>query len=144
MKVVIAIVAMSLLAVLSGCCTKKYCYAVEGITVSFENYDNADLDTLLITGYKKNTNFGEVSVHEQLDSINRDEDDSYAYYHLGLNNDWEVYIPATGQRFRFRYYEMKPYKCNSCFLRKDEYQSLGSFNVNGVQISGSTYNIAKP
>lgn len=153
MKYLYAGVILLSLITLSSCCTKKKCLYPEHIYLSFSGYAKEDIDTIIVTGYSMQSNFGEVSVAEAIDSTDRyggylivaedDEDSTTRYYTLPTDNAWQVYIPATQQTFRFQYYLYEMKKCNTCFLAQDLHRSLKSFNVNGKQEGGFSYNIRK-
>jgi len=152
MKLINLLLITLFLGVFSSCCTKKECLNPEGVSIHFSGYDSSDVDTLYITGYKAGSNFSQVSTERFVDSVDyhgsylayteQPEGDQF-YYYLHGDQEWELYIPATGQTYRFRYFEFRKEKCNTCFLARDMDNRLVSFNVNGEQVQGAAYKAVK-
>ena len=152
MKLINLLLIILLASTFSSCCTKKACLNPEGMSIHFSGYDSSDVDTLYITGYKAGSNFSQVSTERFVDSVDyhgsylvyseQPEGDQF-YYYLHGDQEWELYIPATNQTYRFRYFEFRKEKCNTCFLARDLDNRLVSFNVNGEQVQGSAYRAVK-
>lgn len=152
MKLINLLLIILLASTFSSCCTKKACLNPEGMSIHFSGYDSSDVDTLYITGYKAGSNFSQVSTERFVDSVDyhgsylvyseQPEGDQF-YYYLHGDQEWELYIPATNQTYRFRYFEFRKEKCNTCFLARDLDNRLVSFNVNGEQVQGSAYRVVK-
>ncbi len=152
MKPINLLLIILLACVFSSCCTKKACLNPEGVSIHFSGYDSSDVDTLYITGYKAGSNFSQVSTERFVDSVDyhasylayseQPEGDQF-YYYLHGDQEWELYIPATNQTYRFRYFEFRKEKCNTCFLARDLDNRLVSFNVNGEQVQGTAYTAVK-
>lgn len=142
-----ALVPMFLLIVLAGCCTTKKCAEIDYATIIFENYDIAEIDTLLVTGYDPGTDFSTITISQFVDSttyrnISSSSDEELAYYNLDVNSDWDLYIPATGQHFHVRYFDMQKNNCNNCPF--DKTMTLSGFNVNDIHVGGTEYRVNKP
>lgn len=152
MKLINLLLIMTFALAFSSCCTKKQCLNPEGVSIHFSGYDSSDVDTLYITGYKTGSNFSQVSTERFVDSVDyhgsylvyseQPEGDQF-YYYLHGDQEWELYIPATNQTYRFRYFEFRKEKCNTCFLARGLDNRLVSFNVNGEQVQGSAYTVVK-
>ena len=152
MKLINLLLIILLASTFSSCCTKKACLNPEGMSIHFSGYDSSDVDTLYITEYKAGSNFSQVSTERFVDSVDyhgsylvyseQPEGDQF-YYYLHGDQEWELYIPATNQTYRFRYFEFRKEKCNTCFLARDLDNRLVSFNVNGEQVQGSAYTAVK-
>ncbi len=152
MKLINLLLIITFAIAFSSCCTKKDCLNSEGVSIHFSGYDSSDVDTLYITGYKAGSDFSQVSTERFVDSVNyhgsylayseQPAGDQF-YYYLRGDQEWELYIPATNQTYRFRYFEFRKEKCNTCFLARDMENRLVSFNVNGEQVQGAAYTAVK-
>lgn len=121
---------------LSACCTKKECIGGDEIyEIAFYNFTGADLDTITIFRYHKNTGFQTV-----IDSFITSAEPSgdylslYIYDRIHTSLDYKINIQSTGQVFTLTDFVMVKKVCNSTLIFETEcdyYTALESYRVNG-------------
>lgn len=151
MKNTVLPISLSLLLLLAGCCKQYDCYYSHSVSVYFWSYQPDELDSLVITGYKKGDNeFSEISVPEYIDAVSTeelftDDENGPAYrYLLNTGHDWEIFLPSDNRRFRIHDYTFTEVSCKvNCGFKKEKYPTLTSFKANDKIIEGEYLTIVK-
>ena len=118
-----------------ACCTDKYCTGADDLNqISFYNFSQQDLDTMVIMQFEKSTDFS-----NRIDSsfiINDYMLDTPGYigifldHKLSVEYDYKLIIVSTGQIYTISGFEVIKEKCNTGFLCTDYYNSLERYKVN--------------
>ncbi len=142
------VLVVGLLLGINSCCTKKECIGADEIhEINFYNFSQADLDTIIIISYSKNSDFASPidSSVTQASTIG-DYFSAYTDPRINTELDYEVKLLSTGQVFTLTDFEIKKEDCNSCFPFRPEsdfYNKLNSYQVNGQKQTGSQIKIHK-
>jgi hypothetical protein len=134
----------------SGCCSKvKKCPEAHVIRVYFNGFMDSDLDTVIVTGYTSGTDFSKVWRAAKTENLQYTHvgNGSYLFASDDANTftdgqDWEVYVPATGSKYRIYGYTIEKLKCNTCAVLTHSTTVTG-FYLNGTYISGTIANLRK-
>jgi hypothetical protein len=159
--------ALPLLLLLSGCCTKKYCFETSYLGITFYGFAPSEIDTIYVSGYIPGSGFTKAEVQSLTDTTmpldespgspyalvrrqyvgNYQEDFSLTgpsslpdYY------EWKIFIPSVGRSYVLTNYSYKTYKCNRCFPvspRSNKERSITTCNVNGIESSAHDIHIVK-
>lgn len=131
-----------------SCCTKRECLGVHEIyDIYFYNFSQADLDTIIIISYSKNSNFT-----TQIDSFvtqagsTGDPFSASTGKRIHIDLDYKIKLPSTGQVFTLTGFEIEREGCNVCFPfrpENDYYDELVGYQVNGQKQTGRQIKIYK-
>lgn len=147
-NITLTVLIAGLLLGLNSCCTKKYCIGADDIyEIEFYNFSQADLDTITIINYVKNTNFS-TSIDSSTTQANSTGDYFTAYTNnkINIDLDYKIKLFSTGQVFTLTGFEIEKEGCNSCFPYRPEsdfYNKLNAYQVNGQKQTGSQIKIYK-
>ena len=129
-------VGLLLVGLLSACCTKVQCVGADFIMeVAFFKFRPADLDSIAISSFAKNTNFT-VKMDSFITNAKQKFFGDTVYYAfmgkpLNPDADYRVIVLKTRQQFLIREFDLRKQKCNTGFLCNDNYQLLVGYTVNG-------------
>jgi hypothetical protein len=141
-SVTFTVLISGLLLVVNSCCTKKYCVGADDIyEIKFYNFSQADLDTIIILSYTKNSNFT-----TSIDSFTTQASNTGDYFsantndNLNTNLDYKIKLYSTGEVFTLTNFEIEKDGCNGCFPyrpKSDFYNKLNAYQINGQRQSGN-------
>ena len=121
---------------LGACCKKVECPEKNEVYVQFYNYTRAQLDTVITTGYKPGTNFGEVAVAARIDGVEDTVNADGSWTYKPINGrypydeyDWTLYLPKAGKTYKITGYSYTTFSC-SCMW--DKVKTLSECTVNGA------------
>ena len=132
----------------NACCTKKDCLNVFDINeISLIDFEMQELDSIFVIAYTKNNDFTKAIDSAYVTSIGT----------LNATNNFVITIPISffpeyDYRLEFRKIDfiaeitdikVASEKCNTCFLTKDKYSILESYQINGVLRTNKAIEIAK-
>jgi hypothetical protein len=129
-------IVLLIACLLSACCTKIQCVGADFITdISFFKFRPADLDSIAVSSFAKNTNFA-IKIDSLITNAKQRYFGDTIYYafmgkSLNLDADYRVIVLKTRQQFLIRDFDLRKEKCNTGFLCSDNYQVLVSYIVNG-------------
>jgi len=124
----------------SGCCCKKECVESDVIyKIDFQNFNYAEIDTLLITNYVKGSNFitkadsfynygGLVGQNTSSEpkAINLSRE-------LDVNKyDWQIKLGNTQTKYNISDFLVSKEVCTTCITGNDYYNKLTAYKINGV------------
>ena len=133
---------------LNSCCTKKECIDSDEIyEINFYNFSEAELDSIKIYSYTKNSNFG-IAIDSSYTQASLIGDFYSAFTNNRINTDldYRILLISTGQVFTLTGFEIEKAGCNSCFPFRPEsdfYNKLNGYLVNGQKQEGSIIKIFK-
>ena len=148
-NITLTVLAGGLLLGLNSCCTKKGCSssADEIYEINFYNFSQAELDTITIISYSKNSNFNtaiDSSVTQA--TLTGDYFSAYTSNRLNTDLDYKIKLISTSQVFTLTGFEIAKEGCNSCFPYRPEsdfYNELNAYQINGQKQTGSQIKIYK-
>jgi hypothetical protein len=133
---------------INSCCTKKGCLGADDIyEISFHNFTQAELDTIIIISYVRNSDFTAL-----IDSTVTKATENGGFFSAYTNNkidtdlDYKVELISTGHVFTLTGFEIEKAGCNTCFPYRPEsdfYNKLNSYLINGQKQAGSQITIFK-
>ncbi|MBS1776250.1 MAG: hypothetical protein JSS64_08210 [Bacteroidetes bacterium] len=143
---ILTILTVGLLLGINACCTKKDCVNSDEIhEIEFYNFSQADLDTIALISYAKNSNFT-AAIDSSITQANKTGDYSTVYTKDKINttHDYKIKLLSTGQVFTLTGFEIEKRGCNTCFPYRPEsdyYNILGAYQINGQRQTGSRIKI---
>jgi hypothetical protein len=147
-NIIQTVLIVGLLLSINSCCTKKDCIGADDIyEIKFYNFQQAELDTLEIISYARNSNF--TTIIDSLVThayIEGDYFSAYANSKINTDLDYKIKSVSTGQVYKLTEFEIEKEGCNSCFPYRPEsdfYNRLNSYQVNGQRQTGGQIKIYK-
>ena len=139
---------LSLLLMITSCCTKMDCDGVDEINeILLLNFSSTEVDTVIWMRFSKNSGFT-----IPVDSIITTASERGTDLVLNLKNkldvayDYQMYLPATASNYRLSGFKVSTEGCNNCFPfrpQSDYYNKLSSYEVNAVRQHGEQIVIYK-
>jgi hypothetical protein len=138
-----------LVFITTACCTKKDCSGFDySNELHFKGFSAAELDTVYIERYAKNTNFAnkiDSSVETSTPILlNTNE------YYIGLRNsynkayDYKIKIAGLANSYTITDFVISEKSCNNCATNpNDKFEILNAYKVNGVAVNKGTVEITK-
>lgn len=126
---------------LSACCTKKDCSGFDAInTVQLSDFSPEEVDSIFIEVFPAATGFTASVDSSFTSAIGGYGSDSVWSIQLPerLNSfhDYQITLLSNGLVYQIENLNKNRKKCNNCFLRKDDFDALSSYEVNGQQQFG--------
>jgi hypothetical protein len=136
------------LVFLSSCCHKKGCINDTVIDlVSFKNFERSEIDTLMFTGFIRDSGFGisTDSFFVFYDSLNlvQGMDGVTFQVQMNLDFDWQLRLSGNNNIYRVNDFILKEKLCNRCITGNSYYTSLESYKLNGKIIPSNYLVIEK-
>ncbi|MBS1588323.1 MAG: hypothetical protein JST52_01790 [Bacteroidetes bacterium] len=109
--------------------------------IEFYNFSQADLDTIALISYAKNSNFT-AAIDSSITQANK-TGDYYTVYtkdKINTTHDYKIKLLSTGKVFTLTGFEIEKRGCNTCFPYRPEsdyYNILGAYRINGQRQTGS-------
>ena len=150
-NIALTVFTTGFLLALNSCCTKKGCHNTDEIyDINFYNFSEADLDSITIVGYSKDSNFTtKIDSLFTYASVNGSNSNRFTVFiddKINANLDYKIKLLSIGQVFTLTDFEIKREGCNSCFplgTKTDFYNKLNSYQVNGKKQTEWEINIYK-
>src|SRR5262245_33199361 len=95
-----------LLLSISACCAKRKCASTSNLLVEFNNFTAEEADTVLIIAYLSNSGFSSV-----VDTTLIPGAFPVTAIGTGIEHDYRIVIPGTGQVFEVSGFETKKAPC---------------------------------
>jgi len=113
-------------------------------TICFNNFNQHDLDSIIITSYSLNSNFtSEVNSYV----IHGNQYDTLKFYAhtqlININLDYKLNIVQTGQIFTLTEFTTKRAKCGKSLFNESYYTELNSYSINGQKKIDNSIEIYK-
>ncbi|MGB1205385.1 MAG: hypothetical protein ACPG5B_07060 [Chitinophagales bacterium] len=121
----------------ASCCTKKDCLSAFDINeIRLINFEAEEVDSIFLKSYVKNSNFTDEIDSAYVTSI-REVNDSDEFvllmpFPFEPANDYRIEFRKSDFVIEMADIKTESKKCNTCFLAKDNYSVLESYQVNGV------------
>jgi hypothetical protein len=132
---------------ITSCCTKKDCInGFELGEIKLEGFLLSETENILISSYVKNTDFRLIM---DLDSTSAHGTAGSSvltlFSPIELNKDYDYLIEFKniGETYKITSIETGIEKCNTCFLKSDDQETLASFNINGSVSHEAYFRIVK-
>ncbi|MBS1782297.1 MAG: hypothetical protein JSS78_04465 [Bacteroidetes bacterium] len=142
----LTILTTVLLLSINACCTKKYCISSDEIhEIEFYNFPHANLDTIVLISYVKNSNFT-TAIDSSTTQANKTGNYSTVYTKNKIitTYDYKIKFLSTSQVFALTGFEIEKQGCNACFPYRPEsdyYNILSAYQVNGQRQTGNRIRI---
>jgi hypothetical protein len=116
--------------VFKSCCTEIFCYSAEDLgSIELLNFSSIELDSTYLVYYTQGSDFQITEDSVLLEIVELAETnifDGHYNRRISIDFDYKLYLKYTISRFNTIQAE-----CNECFLKKDYYQKLENYAVNG-------------
>lgn len=147
-NITINFLILGFLFFINSCCSKKYCVSADNIyEIKFYQFSQADLDTITILSFLKNSNFtSSVDSFTTEGSNNGDYFSANMIDNLNINLDYKIILTSIGKVFTLTDFETQKVGCNGCFPyqpKDDFYDKLIAYQINGQRHSGNEIKINK-
>jgi hypothetical protein len=137
---------LGILFLTTSCCTKKGC-ADNWFWVEFHNFSSADLDTVILCQYIKNTNYSVItdSTRKELYYVSRSNSYLLDIQTMEPDFDYKIYIVRLGKAYKISDIVTKKAYCNSCLMviPSDKYIRIQSYQLDGQTNTGERARIYK-
>ncbi len=142
------ILLVSFLFVLSACCTKKACFnAFDLREIHLKGYTSAEMNDVTLTAYEKGSDFSTLIESETLLGMDSQISESDHLLVPGItfsgNYDYRIELAEPYQVLDITNIVTTTDECNDCFLSKDEYIVMESYELNGELIEERYFFIQK-
>ncbi len=132
----------------TSCCTKKDCTdGFDEKTISLIGFTQLESESIFLASYSKDDNYKTLidSVTLFVGDFNINTDGSVdlpALIDFTAKADYMLEFKNLAKSYRITSITTELKKCNSCFLAKDYYTALSSYEVNGVKQSKLYFEIS--
>ena len=135
-------------ALLSACCTKKYCMGFTDINeIAFYGFTIADLASIKIVRYQPGSNLTNPIDSFTTNGRVKSQGDTilYAFLPEKMNAimDYKVVVVNTNQTFKITDLKTSQQKCNTGAFCNDTYTNLDSYVVNNQRVVSSNFKLNK-
>ncbi|MBI5541061.1 MAG: hypothetical protein HY951_13430 [Bacteroidia bacterium] len=128
-----------------SCCTKKDCESAGLYDIAFRNFNQNELDTIIIYSYSKNSNFTVLVDSFITNGELNNSGYCYVYTKKSIPDfDFKIILSNSGQIFNITDVNIEEKGCNTCFPyrpRSDYYQVISNYKINGQTNYHSTVEI---
>jgi hypothetical protein len=143
MRIIIIVLIVTVLA----SCSFPKCDCIEASsdmiqTIYFNNFNQHDLDSIVFTSYKLNSNFTSVVNSYVIRGYQYDTLKYYAPTQLiNIKLDYKLTVVRTGQVFIITEFTTKRAKCCKSLLNESYFNELNSYTLNGRKTINNTIEI---
>lgn len=134
---------------LTSCCAKKECIsAFNQKEIKLVGFTKQESDSILVSSYVQGGNFTNLidSASTSAGSHSGNDDgDLIIFVPIAFNakSDYRIEFKKTGLIYKISEINTTQEKCNSCFLKEDNYTELSSYKLNGQLKINAPFEIAK-
>ena len=123
---------------LSSCCTKMECLnAFDLNEIELDGFSIQETENILISSYVKGSNFNNFIDSSSTSARTRSGNDNedliiFSPIDINKNSDYLVEFKNNGQIYKITNIQTTFEKCNTCFLAKDDYELMYSYEINNL------------
>jgi hypothetical protein len=140
------IIIVLIITVIVSCSISK-CDCIEASsdmiqTIYFNNFNQSDLDSIVLTSYNLNSNFTSLVNSYTIHGYKYDTLKFYAQMQpLNIKLDYKLNIVKTGQIFKITDFTTKRAKCCKSFFSESYFDELNSYTINGKKTASNAIEI---
>ncbi len=138
-----------LFLIISSCCTKKACLStgLDQDEVDLLNFTLAETNSLVVSSFLAGSNFTNPIDSAFSEDFNISEMNSRINVSLSIDlnaeNDYRFEFRDLGLTYNITNIELGEYRCNKCFLKKDNNLEFTNYQVNGTSQQGAKFELSK-
>ena len=120
---------------LKSCCTEKYCFGAENLGgIEFINFLSNELDSTYLVFYQEGSDF--LIVEDSIFLEINEYQETNTFYgqssrNISIYHDYRLYLINSKSIYTINEFNTSRAECNECFLKKDYYQRLENYKING-------------
>jgi hypothetical protein len=131
---VLFVMIFALILTLNSCCAKVDCVGADEIDgINLKNFASTDIDSVIITAFKKNTGFKILTDSFLVESGDSFWDGEYYllfnYKMVSMDNDYRIYFTKINKTYEVSEFETSKAECGECII-KNSYRRLDSYKIN--------------